>query len=196
MARKLYTGRGDRGETDLLGDRVGKDDPRIEVLGALDETTSSIGLARALATTERAKTLLIEVQRDLYQIMGELAFTDEVRPAGLALADERVAWLGGATDELTAEVDLPRQFILPGETVPGSTLDVARAVARRAERVAVALHRAGHLGNERILRYLNRLSSLLFVLARYEEQATGVTALRAKTASGRGGSRSDTRVES
>jgi cob(I)alamin adenosyltransferase len=180
MVRRLYTGRGDQGETDLLGERVGKDDPRIEILGTLDEATSSIGLGRALATTERAKALLIEVQRDLYKIMAELAFTDELRPAGYVLAEERVAWLAQLTDDLTAEVDLPPQFILPGETVPGAALDVARTVVRRGERVAVALHHAGHLENVQILRYLNRLSSFLFILARFEERAAGATALKAK----------------
>jgi cob(I)alamin adenosyltransferase len=177
---RLYTGRGDQGDTDLLGDRVGKDDPRIEVIGALDEATSSVGLARALAATERAQVLLVEVQRDLYKIMAELAFTDELRPAGYVLAEERATWLEGATDELTAEVELSPHFILPGETVPGAALDVARTVARRAERGAVALHHAGLLGNLQILRYLNRLSSLLFILARFEERAAGATAPRAK----------------
>lgn len=180
MTRTLYTGRGDQGETDLLGDRVGKDDPRIEVIGALDEASSSIGLARALAATERVTALLVEAQRDLYKIMAELAFIDELRPAGYTLAAERVAWLEAATDGLTAAVELPPHFILPGETVPGAALDVARTVARRAERGAVALQRAGQLDNVQVLRYLNRLSSLLFVLARFVEQAAGTTALKAK----------------
>jgi cob(I)alamin adenosyltransferase len=180
MTRRLYTGRGDRGETDLLGARVAKDDPRIEVIGTLDEATSAIGLARALATTERAKVLLVETQRDLYKIMAELAFTDELRPADLVLAEERVVWLETATDELTAEVELPPHFILPGETVPGAALDVARTVVRRAERLAVALHHEGHLANGQILRYLNRLSSLLFILARADERSEGATPLKAK----------------
>ena len=181
MARRLYTGLGDQGETDLLGDRVGKDDPRIEVIGALDEATSSIGLARALAASDRTTSHLVEVQRDLYKIMAELAFTAELRPVDYRLAPERAAWLEEVTDRLTAEVELPPHFILPGETVAGAALDVARAVARRAERGAVALHHAGHLDNLQVLRYLNRLSSLLFILARFEERAAGVTAPRAKS---------------
>ena len=92
----------------------------------------------------------------------------------------RVAWLEQVTDELTSEIELPPQFILPGETVPGAALDVARTVVRRGERHAVALQREGLLANEQILRYLNRLSSLLFILARFEEQAAGTTATRAK----------------
>ncbi len=177
---RLFTGKGDQGTTDLLGGRVGKDDPRIETIGALDETTSALGLARALATTERAKDLLVEVQRDLYQVMAELAFTDELRPPSLALGEERVERVGEITDALAAEVDLPPRFILPGDTGPGAALDVARAVARRAEREAVALSHAGHLSNSQILRYLNRLSSFLFVLARYEDREAGVTPTSAK----------------
>lgn len=177
---RLYTGRGDQGDTDLLGARVGKDDARIALLGALDETTSAIGLGRALAAAARSKDLLIEVQRDLYRIMAELAFTDEVRPAAYRLGEERVARLSELTDALTAEVPLPREFVLPGDSVAGAALDVARTVARRAEREAVALARAGQIANPQIVRYLNRLSSLLFILARFEDREAGVTPLRAK----------------
>lgn len=177
---RLYTGRGDTGSTDLLGERVAKDDPRIDVLGVLDEATSAAGLGRALAASDRTKELIAEVQRDLYRILAELAFTDELRPVGYALAAERVAWLETVTDDLTATLDLPPQFILPGDTVPGAALDVARTVVRRAERATVALHHAGHVGNEQILRYLNRLSSLLFILARFEDREAGVTPRPAK----------------
>ena len=177
---RLYTGLGDNGSTDLLGDRVAKDDPRIDVLGIIDEATSAAGLGRALAHSERTKTLIEAVQRDLYRIMAELAFTDDMRPAGFELAAERVAWLETVTDEITAALDLPPSFILPGDTVPGAALDVARTVARRAERAVVRLRNEGHVGNEQILRYLNRLSSLLFVLARHEDHEAGVTPQAAK----------------
>lgn len=184
---RLFTGKGDTGETDLLGARVEKDDPRIAALGSLDEASSALGLGRALAATDRAKALLIEAQRDLYQIMAELAFTDDLRPTGMRLAGGRVVWLESVTDGLTAEVDLPPRFILPGDSVPGAALDVARTVARRAERDVVVLQRAGHLGNPEVLRYLNRLSSLLFVLARWEDRAAGVAPLEAKAAKPEGG---------
>ena len=170
---RLYTGKGDQGTTDLLGGRVGKDDPRIEALGALDEATSSIGLGRAHAATDRARELLLAAQRDLYKIMAELAFTEELRPDSYAFAEERVRWLEEATDAVTAEVTLPRAFIVPGDSVPGAALDVARAVARRAERAVVRLDHAEQPVNPQIFRYLNRLSSLLFVLARWEERAAG-----------------------
>jgi len=177
---RLYSGKGDHGTTDLLGERVGKDDPRIAALGALDETSSALGLARAVAATERVRELVVETQRDLYKIMAELAYTDEVRPDARVFPEERVDWLEAATDAATAEVELPRAFILPGESVAGAALDVARSVARRAEREVVGLARTGAVGNAQILRYLNRLSSLLFVLARSEDRAAGTTPRRAK----------------
>ena len=178
---RLYTGKGDHGTTDLLGGRVGKDDPRIDALGALDEATSSIGFGRAHAATDRARELLLTAQRDLYKIVAELAFTEELRPDAYALGEDRVRWLEEATDAVTAEVALPREFIVPGDSVPGAALDIARAVARRGERAVVALDHAGHPVNPQILRYLNRLSSLLFVLARFEERAAGASPHRAKT---------------
>jgi cob(I)alamin adenosyltransferase len=177
---RLFTGKGDTGSTDLLGERVGKDDPRIGLIGALDEVTSFIGFARALSGLERSNAWAIEVQRDLYQIMAELAFVDDLRPDAYVLKAERVERLEAMTDQLSEEIELPRQFILPGETPSGGAFDVARAVARRAERDAVTLVAAGHALNPEIVRYLNRLSSLLFMLARAEEQVEGVTALRAK----------------
>jgi len=180
---RLFTGKGDTGETDLLGDRVAKDDPRIHVIGDLDETTSAIGLGRAHATEERTSALLLETQRDLYKIMAELAFTDELRPAAYTLGEDRVSWLETVTDQLSADVPLPKAFVVPGDSVPGATLDVARTVARRAERAAVALSHAGHLDNPQVLRYLNRLSSLLFMLARAEDRASGAAITRANTTS-------------
>lgn len=171
---RIYTARGDQGTTDLLGERVGKDDPRIELLGALDETTSAVGLGRSLASFDGANELLVTAQRDLYQIMAELAFVDEVRPDSLRLPAERVDWVEASIAAVQETVELPRQFVVPGDTTAGAALDVARTVARRAERLAVALANAEAIANPQILRYLNRLSTLLFILARAEDvQATG-----------------------
>jgi cob(I)alamin adenosyltransferase len=177
---RFYTGLGDDGTTDLLGARVSKDDPRIDALGSLDEATSAIGLARSLATNDQVRDDLVAVQRDLYQIMAALAFTPELRPTAYEFAQERVDWLGAETDALAASVDLPREFILPGESEPGAALDVARTVTRRGERHVVALSHAGHEVNRTILGYLNRLSSLLFIAARVEDRAAGSDPKRAK----------------
>lgn len=171
---RIYTARGDQGQTDLLGERVEKDDPRIELIGALDEATSGIGLGRSLAQVDQANERLVTVQRDLYQIMAELAFTDATRPEDLRLTSERTDWLEAELELLSQEVTLPREFVLPGETTSGAALDVARTVVRRSERLAVPLVREGTVGNGEIVRYLNRLSSLLFMLARAEDlDATG-----------------------
>jgi cob(I)alamin adenosyltransferase len=177
---RLYTGLGDDGTTDLLGARVAKDDPRIDALGSLDEATSAIGLARSMATNGRVREVLVAVQRDLYQIMAELAFTPELRPSAYEFAQGRVDWLGAETDAIAASVELPREFILPGESTPGAALDVARTVTRRGERHVVALSHAGHQVNPSILGYLNRLSSLLFIAARIEDHAAGHDPKRAK----------------
>jgi cob(I)alamin adenosyltransferase len=177
---RFYTGLGDDGTTDLLGARVAKDDPRIDALGSLDEATSAIGLARSMVVDGRVGEDLVAVQRDLYRIMAALAFTPELRPESYVFAQDRVDWLGAETDALTASVDLPREFILPGESTPGAALDVARTVTRRGEREVVALARAGHEVNPTILAYLNRLSSLLFIAARIEDRAAGRHPQRAK----------------
>lgn len=166
---KIYTARGDRGQTDLLGERVNKDDPRIELMGDLDESNSSIGFGRSLATWDNANELLLTAQRDLYQIMAELAFTDATRPDSYVFPAGRVDWLEESIASVQETVSLPREFVVPGETTPGAALDVARTVVRRSERSAVRLAQSNTAVNSEIIRYLNRLSSLLFILARAED---------------------------
>lgn len=166
---KIYTARGDQGQTDLLGERVTKDDPRINLLGELDESTSSIGFARSLATWNNAGELLLTTQRDLYQIMAELAFTDATRPDAFIFPAERTDWLEGAIAGVQEHVELPREFVITGESTPGAALDVARTVVRRTERAAVSLVQSGTAINGEIVRYLNRLSTLMFILARAED---------------------------
>jgi cob(I)alamin adenosyltransferase len=176
----FYTRKGDEGYTDLLGGRVPKYDARPETYGTLDEATSNIGLARALATSERTKAVLIDVQRDLYTMMAELAFTAEMRQGKFHITAEHVARIEAETDAIEAEIPLPPHFILPGDTAAGAALDVARAVIRRAERLAVKLAHDGEIDNDQLLAYLNRLSSLLFILARFEDREAGVTPTKAK----------------
>ena len=167
---KIYTARGDQGGTDLLGERVTKDDPRIDLIGDLDESTSSIGFSRSLVTWGNANELLLTVQRDMYSIMAELAFIDTTRPDAMVFQAERIDWLESAIATVQEEVKLPREFVVSGETTPGAALDVSRTVVRRAERKAVAAANAdGSTFNPEIVRYLNRLSSLLFILARAED---------------------------
>jgi len=176
----FYTRKGDEGYTDLLGGRVPKYDARPETYGTLDEATSNIGLARALATSERTKAILIEVQRDLYTMMAELAFTSEMRQGKFHITADHVSRIEAETDALEQDVPLPPHFILPGDTAAGAALDVARAVIRRAERLAVKLAHDDEIDNDQLLAYLNRLSSLLFILARFEDREAGVTPTKAK----------------
>jgi cob(I)alamin adenosyltransferase len=179
--RRLYTGRGDLGETDLLGERVAKDDPRIDLMGELDETTSVLGLARSFLSPGQATDIVIDVQRDLYRVMADLAFVTGTRPPGYETNLEWVQRVESLTDQITESTEIGRQFILPGSTSASAALDVARAVVRRAERQAVHLYRDGIVTNEHIVGYLNRLSSLLFVLARTVEQQSGTSAPVAKS---------------
>ena len=176
----FYTRTGDAGYTDLLGDRVPKYHERPETNGTIDEATSFLGLARSVASTERTRGIILQVQRDLYLMMAELAFAPDMEQHRFEMTQQHLDWVESETDRLAEEVDLPPHFIVPGDTLPGATIDSARAVIRRAERLAVRLLHSGDISNEHVISYLNRLSSLLFILARYEDHAAGVTPTRAK----------------
>jgi cob(I)alamin adenosyltransferase len=152
---------------------VAKNDVRMEALGAVDEAGSAIGVARALTRTESAPPVLIQIQRDLYGLMGELAATPENAATFRAIDADRVAWLESLVDALTTTVKAPKEFIVPGDTVAGAFFDVARTTVRRAERRCAALYHAGGFENQNIIRYLNRLSSLLFILELAENLAAG-----------------------
>lgn len=176
----FYTRLGDEGYTDLLGGRVPKYDPRPETYGMIDEATSVIGYARSIALSDRTKTMLIEVQRDLYVMMAELAFAGAIQQGKWHITQEHVDRIEQETDALEAEIPLPPHFILPGDSPSGAILDVARSVIRRAERLAVKLAHDGEIENGQLLAYLNRLSSLLFILGRFEDREAGVTPTPAK----------------
>ncbi len=171
---RFYTTLGDDGCTGLLGaERVPKYHPRPEAYGTLDEVSAAMGLARALARSERTRTVLRECQRHLGKMMTELAATSETAHRFPPITAEQVDWLTQQTDAFGAELNLPPEFVLPGDSLAGAALDVARTVARRAERLTARLVHSGAVTNAEILRYLNRLSSLLFVLARYEDAMAG-----------------------
>jgi cob(I)alamin adenosyltransferase len=172
---KYYTRKGDDGYTALLGgERVAKYAPRPEAYGTVDEVSSALGLARATVRAERSREILLQVQRHLYRIMTELAATPEAATRFDRTSADDVAQLERVTDELGAELELPKDFIVPGDTLTGAALDLARTITRRAERCVARLTHEDDVGNVEVLRYLNRLSSLLFVLARYEDALAGV----------------------
>lgn len=173
---KHYTRTGDDGYTSLLGaGRVPKYAPQPEAFGTLDELNSALGLARATARAERSRELILALQRRLYHLMAELAATPETADRFGKTTSDDVAELERQTDELAAAIQLPQEFIIPGDTLPGAALDLARTIARRAERLVARMLHQGELGNAEILRYLNRLSSLLFVLARHEDTVAGIS---------------------
>ncbi len=169
-------GTGDEGMTDLLGPgRVPKYDLRVETYGELDEASSALGLARALSAQARVQEVVRRVQHDLYLLMAEVAMpAEQVVKLSYRITDEQVAWLDTTIHDLEDAFAMPRQFILPGASVGSAALDVARTVVRRAERRAVQLADEGGLSAGQVLKYLNRCSSLLFVLARYEEAVSGI----------------------
>ena len=176
---EFYTGRGDDGYTRLLGPgRVPKYDLRPEAYGTVDEAQAALGLARAAGCRPPEAQILLAVQRDLYSLMAELAAAgDPDSPfAGrvTTVHTERLeGWLAG----LEREVGVPKEFVIPGDSPAGAALHLARTVVRRAERATVRLAEEGTLGNWEVVRYLNRLSSLLYVMALFEDQAAqgGVT---------------------
>src|SRR5215203_3498209 len=156
----VSTGGGDDGTTTLLGSgRMGKDDPRIVALGDVDEASSFLGLARAEAEEEVGE-LLIGLQRLLYRVMGDVAMPQEDNMVG----EDDLRFLDGALEEWRGRTEIPREFVVPGESRLGALLDVARSITRRAERSLVASGYAGE--HPHAVRVVNRLSDVLFVLAR------------------------------
>jgi cob(I)alamin adenosyltransferase len=175
MTGQLYTRTGDDGFTGLLGEgRVAKYMPQPEAYGTVDEASAAMGIARASALSIRTKDLLLTAQRDLYHMMAELAATQQVAAQFRAIDAARVQWVEGETDAVTALIELPREFVVPGDTLSGAYLDLARTIVRRAERIVVRLVHDGLVENIELVRYLNRLSSLLFVLSLYEAALSGV----------------------
>jgi cob(I)alamin adenosyltransferase len=175
----ITTGRGDGGETGLLyGGRVPKDDLRTEAYGSLDEAISALGLARSLSADPARAERLLELQRELFVVGAELATgpghrSDLERHFNVVTA-EMVDALRAEIVELETRVPLPGGFVIPGGTPAGAAIDLARTLVRRAERRTVTLQRTGQLENAEVLRYLNRCSDLLFMLAREAEQGATV----------------------
>lgn len=177
MAFKIYTRTGDAGETGLFGGgRVGKDAARVDAYGEVDELNATIGFARAVAAEPGIDLELERIQRDLFAIGSLLATPDlekmQKQLAKAELHDERVAELERLMDLADAELEPLRAFILPGGTAKAAALHVSRTVCRRAERRVVGLAREVELPAI-VVTYLNRLSDLLFTLARLANRRAG-----------------------
>src|SRR5512146_2157048 len=138
---KVTTGSGDTGYTGLLGtQRVPKYDPRPDTFGTVDEATSALGLARATTQDATAREVILHVQRDLYVLMAELATLPENQAAsGMAITADHVRWLEETEEMLKAAVDIPNKFVIPGDSLDGAALDLARTIIRRAERMTARL---------------------------------------------------------
>lgn len=168
---KIYTRRGDDGTTGLLGgERVRKDDAQPRAYGAVDEAQAAIGLARAEADRGgELDRLLVGLERDLWILMAELATApsagERLEDGVSRVTDGMVEALEGLIDELSGRFEPPTEFVVPGQDRISALLDVARTVVRRAEREAVGAAPEGSAA----VRYLNRLSDLLWTMARWQE---------------------------
>jgi cob(I)alamin adenosyltransferase len=184
----VATGRGDDGTTGLLyGGRIAKDDPRTEAYGTVDEAVAALGLARAAlneAGLDELAESVLRWQRELFVVGADLATNPGKRERledGVTRVSE--AMLEGVEVELSlweAAVEMPREFIVPGETRASAALELARAILRRAERRAIAAQRASLQDSAWIVPYLNRLADLLWILARAAEQAAGAPVTTAR----------------
>ena len=170
---KIYTRTGDLGETGLFGGpRVSKDHPRIEAYGTVDELNATLGLARSFGDIPDLDPLLQRIQSELFEVGAELA-TPKPSAHGTALmGSKQIEFLEQSIDTLESELEPLRQFILPAGTSMASTLHVARTICRRAERALIAVEDGPT--RRQLLVYLNRLSDLLFVLARRANHLQGV----------------------
>lgn len=168
---RIYTRQGDDGTTGrLYGGRISKADPVTEACGTVDEAVALLGLARAHAPDPSVGDALLGLQRELFVVGADLATNpaerDRLEPAVSLVTDEMTERLEARIDELVFAHPLPNAFVVPGANPVSACLDVARSVVRRAERRAVEIRGSGADVSNAVLRYLNRLSDLLFVLAR------------------------------
>lgn len=166
-----FSKKGDRGFTSLMGgQRVSKSDPRPEAYGTLDEASSALGMARAWAKRPRTKEIILSIQKELLILGAELATGPQDAPKSIyQVRSQDVDRLEQLMEELQKEVTLKKEFVYPGDSPAGAAIDLGRTIIRRGERRAVGLVHQKKVRNPEVLRYLNRLADLLFVLARYED---------------------------
>jgi cob(I)alamin adenosyltransferase len=159
---KIYTRKGDAGYTELAGERISKDDLLLDVIGTLDELNSAIGLIVASRPNDTdVDAFLSRIQNDLFDMGGELHAPDHT-----VINADKITWLEETLDNWNADLPPLKEFILPRGNACSAFTHLARTICRRAERCLVKLHRQVPLNNPEMLRYLNRLSDVLFVLAR------------------------------
>ena len=166
---RLYSRRGDLGETSLLfGPRVGKDHYRVTLLGTLDELNAVVGLARAEGVDAESDQILVRLQRRLFEVGAEVATLTPEKFEVKRVDESNIRELESLIDTQCLKVEPTRAFIMPGGTKSAALLHFARTVCRRAERRATALLRFDPNFSPRVVAWINRVGDLLFVLARYE----------------------------
>ncbi|PKO06600.1 MAG: ATP:cob(I)alamin adenosyltransferase [Chloroflexi bacterium HGW-Chloroflexi-3] len=170
----FYTKTGDDGTTGLLGkDRVKKYDLRMETIGSLDETSAALGLCRSFVCSIEIQEIVLKVQKQLYLVMGEVASEKDVAEKFRVINQESVTWIENTIENISQKTTIPSEFIVPGDTKGGAFLALSRTIVRRAERRLAELLDLGIIENQELLRFLNRLSSLLFILELYENIIVG-----------------------
>ena len=170
----FFTTKGDSGETSYLGEgSISKSSTRIEAVGSVDEATAALGLARSLSKNEKTRSILLTVQKHLYLLMSELSASPEVADRFDVIHEEHLEWVEAQISQLEELVNIPRVFIFPGGSPSCGALALARTIVRRAERRAVALLEAKGIKNQLLVAYLNRSSSLLFILEVFENSVSG-----------------------
>lgn len=173
--KKIYTKKGDFGETSLLyGGRVSKNSLRCRAYGDVDEAGSFIGMARAQCKEKDVIEILSKIQKELFQIGGELATDPRMYEKYVSnfppVTSEMVKELENIIDNIEEKIEIKEAFVIAGTSVVSSILDVARAIVRRSERSVLDLHSNHSLPNEEVIKYLNRLSDLLWILGRYADK--------------------------
>ncbi|HTK45793.1 MAG TPA: cob(I)yrinic acid a,c-diamide adenosyltransferase [Patescibacteria group bacterium] len=193
----VATTRGDDGSTGLLfgGERIGKDDPRTEAYGTIDEAVAALGVARANLGAKRKigtlpaglgglAPLILRLQRELFVVGAELATNpaawDRLEDGTTRVSEGMVKAIERDLVQLERHTEMPREFVVPGETPTSAALELARTILRRAERRAVALQREGLVPGPNLIPYLNRLADLVWVLARAAERAESRSATPAR----------------
>ncbi len=167
----ISTKTGDKGTTSLWsGERVSKDDLRVEAYGTVDELDSHLGESKHYVKIERVKEIIERVQNDLMKVMGELASLSKEYSLPLKLED--INWLTDCVHSFEVDVQL-KGFVIPGNTIQSAKLDICRTITRRAERRIIELSHESEV-NTLVIQYMNRLSDLCFIMARAEEKLVGM----------------------
>jgi cob(I)alamin adenosyltransferase len=187
----VATGKGDDGTTGLLfGGRISKDDPLTEAYGTVDEAVAALGIARVALTEPDfgdLADLVLRYQRELFVVGAELATNpatrDRLQDGVTRVSEEMLLAVESELAAREAQFQMPREFVVPGNTAASAALEVARTVLRRAERRVVSVQRSGAFESDWLVPYINRLADLLWVLARVAEEAEGIgpTAARVRS---------------